>query len=155
MSEIVRVAMSIDEQKKAFAIALLSDPKDPFKCAQQIFGPDVGMALRVYGSWPLDPDVIQYQELYLEEFGDDAALPTKTKLARDVYDIAEEAFDPETRLKALKLYGDVRGFIEKPGMGAVTNIQQNTKVIIMTDHGTDKEWEAKLLTQQAKLTDNR
>ena len=79
----------------------------------------------------------------------------KAQLARDVYQLAkhEKWIDAKDRIAAYKLYADLRGFIEKPG----TTVNNNTlvdrrSVMVVTDHGTDEEWEAKLRAQQAALT---
>jgi hypothetical protein len=145
--------MTENDQKKAFAIALLSDPKDPFACAQSVFGDNVGRALEIQNIWPKDLKVKEYQAEYIKANGAEVGLPTKENYAQDVYNLAKDkGIDDEVRLKFYKLYGDIRGFIEKPGMTVNTNTNiDNRKVIVVKDHGTDEEWETKLRAQQKKL----
>jgi len=143
-----------DEEKKLFAIELLKNPSESFKCAIRVFGADTGKALKVHNMWPIDVTVLQYQAEYIKEHGHDKTLPTKEVFARTVYDIAnEKGNDLEVRLKYFKLYGDIRGYIEKPGaINNITNNSQiNNKVMIVKDHGSDDNWAKNLATQQKKL----
>lgn len=143
------------DQKEAYARALLRQPDDAYKAALAVFPGDIPKALHVSKTWPQDEDVQAFAQAALDEDGEDEFLPSKAQLARDVYDLAkhEKWVDPKDRIAAYKLYADLRGFIEKPG----TTVNNNTlvdrrSVMVVTDHGTDEEWEAKLRAQQAALT---
>lgn len=139
------------EQKRKFAIALLKNPNNTFACAKEVFGDDSGAALQVHTVWPRDGTVLDFQQEYVETHGGLSVLPEKDKFARDVYDLAQGEKDPDIRLRAFKLYGDIMGYIEKPG--TQVNIQNNTtnKVMKIIDHGNVDEWAAKLDVQQSRL----
>jgi hypothetical protein len=142
-----------ETQKKAFAIALLHNPDDPFKAATAVFGNDMGSALEVYGVWTTDPIVKQFQKDYIDAHGASSVLPSREDYAREVWTIGkDERVAVEDRLKAMRLYGDIRGFIEKPGtvINANTNVQHN-KVMVLQSKGTDEDWERKAIAQQQKL----
>lgn len=143
------------ERKKRFAIELLKDPNDPFKAALRVFGQDTGMALRASSTWPTDVDVIKFTEEAVGELGDLHFLPSKADLAREAWTLATSANVPvDDRLKAMRLYGDVRGFIEKQGTIINNNVLTNNKVMLVKDHGSTDNWEERLIEQQAKLIDD-
>jgi hypothetical protein len=139
-------------QKRLFAYELLCNPDDAFKAALAVFGDDTGKALQLSTQWKNDQEVARYVQEYKEELGDEHFLPSKADSAMIAYKIANDAKVPaEDRLKALRLYADIRGFIEKQGTTVNNNILTSNKVMVVKDHGTDDEWEDKIAAQQAKL----
>ena len=141
-----------EELKKRFALALLNNPSEPFKVAQGIFGEDTGRALMASTKWPSDPLVIAFQAKAKEDLGDMHFLPTKADLARAAWDVAvNERLPVDDRLKAMRLYGDVRGFIEKQGAIINNNVLTNNKVMVVKSYDSSGEWETKLAEQQQKL----
>lgn len=143
------------EQKKRFAVELLKDPNDPFKAALQVFGQDTGMALRASSTWPKDTVVLDYMQEAIGELGDLHFLPSKADLAREAWTLATSPTVPvDDRLKAMRLYGDVRGFIEKQGTVINNNVLTNNKVMLVKDHGSTDNWEERLIEQQAKLVED-
>ncbi len=138
--------------KEKFAEELLRNPGDPFKAGLAVFGMNTGRAMQAAQQWATDPYVMEYKDKLLEERGVRSFLPTKEDLAREIIDFARAIGCPEDKIKAFRLYGEVMGFIEKPAVNVNnnTNIQQNS-VMVIKDHGTDDEWEAKLATQQRAL----
>lgn len=147
---------SILEKKKKFAIALLHSPSQSFECAKEVFGDDIGSCLKFHNAWKKDLEVRQFQADYIKEFGAETTLPSKETMAREVYEVAHDSNqDPETRLKFYKLYGDVQGYIQKPGTTINNNTQLvSNKVMVIKDKGTDEEWEEQLRLQQVKLIDD-
>lgn len=148
------VAPTETELKKRFAVELLRQPDKPFKVAMAIFGDDTGRALYVSTKWPSDPEVKAFQIAAVEDVGDMAFLPTKADLAREAWNIATSDKVPvDDRLKAMRLYGDVRGFIEKGNaiINNNTNVMTNNKVMLVKTYNTTQEWEHTLAAQQAKL----
>lgn len=142
-------------RKKMFAYELLVRPDDAFKAALVVFGDDTAKALQVSSSWPNDLEVKQYIEEFKEELGEEHFLPSKADSAMIAYNIANDQKVPaEDRLKALRLYADIRGFIEKQGTTVNNNILTSNKVMVVKDHGTDDEWEDKIAQQQAKLIES-
>jgi hypothetical protein len=104
----------INEEKRAFVRAWLKI-SDPFKAAVAVFGPlQASKCLKVADEWPKDSLVLALKEELLEENGEEAFLPSKAELARRVIDTADGFIQVENKLKALRLYAEVMGFIAKP-----------------------------------------
>lgn len=148
--------MSDEALKQAYAEAYLKTPDDPYAAAVAVFAGDTARALIVSREWPHDADVIAHMDTLKETLGDDAFLPDKATTARAIYALAESTrVDPKDRLAAYKLYAELRDFIPKPGTTVNNNtLVDNRKVMVVTDHGTDAEWEAKARAQQAKLIED-
>lgn len=141
-------------KKEQFAELSLREP-DAFKVALVIYPNDTGRALRIANEWPNDPQVKEIRQSFVdaEEDGETAFLPSKADASRLAWNIARDADKmTEDRLKALKLYAEIRGFIEKPQV-TVNNTQNNVsmRVLVVKDHGSNDEWENKLRSQQKKL----
>jgi len=122
------------EEKLAFAKILLRMPKEPLKAALAIFA-DPGLALKRSIEWAKDPVVIAEQGRLLQQIGPVESLPDKSDFARAVWELSQNGVtDDDIKIKALRLYGEIRGFIEKPvpieggkdGGGLVVNITQFT-----------------------------
>lgn len=141
-------------RKEQFAALSLREP-DAFKVALVIYPNDTGRALRVANEWPNDPQVKTIRESLIdaEEDGETAFLPSKADACRLAWNIARDADKfTEDRLKALRLYGEMRGFIEKPAAVQVNN-QTNVamRVLVVKDHGSNDDWEKQLRSQQKRL----
>lgn len=142
------------EDKRKFALELLKRPDAPFEAACLVFGDDTGKALEASTRWPHDPEVMAHMALAVEEVGEMQFLPTKADLARRAWYIANNEKVPvEDQLKALRLYGDIRGFIERQGGVVVNNNNSliSNKVMLVTDHGSTDQWEGSLIEQQTRL----
>jgi hypothetical protein len=152
-----------DEQeskdKVAFAAALLKYPNEPFRAALEIYPQDGqrGLALRVATEWPFDSEVLLAQKTILETKDELDFLPSKADAARAIWALANPSKDGgvwiavEERIKAMKLYCEVRGFIDKSTGPAVVVNNNDNKVMIVKDMGTIDEWETKALLQQKQL----
>lgn len=138
--------------KQEFAANLLRYRDDPAKAAFATT-PDAGLALQIARDWPQDGFVQAQMDKLLSSTDATTFLPTKESQARDIYAIAVDVHNPiEDRLKAHRLYAEVRGFIEKPSQGG-GNVNILTQgVMIVSDKGTDQEWEAKAKAHQRTLT---
>lgn len=150
-------AIQVDEteQKRQFAAALLKTPNDAFKAAITVFGDDTSTALSIYLRWSQDPEVIGYMRELEEEMGELHFLPTKAQLARMAYEIGQDSkLHVEDRLKALRLYADVRGFIEKQAPVINNNLITNNKVMLVKDHGSNEAWEQAAMSQQHRLIEH-
>lgn len=154
-------AIETDEEilakKEQFAELMLRED-EPFKVALLLYPDDTGRALQVAHEWPRDPQVIELQKSLKDAEGEITFLPTKADLARAIWqlaardDIAPE--DRDSKIKALRTYGDVRGFVERPAVAVQQNIQNNTlqtNVMVVRVHGDDAEWSNKLRNQQKRL----
>jgi hypothetical protein len=87
--------------------------------------------LRARDDWPFDVVVIQeIARLKSEAEKKVNELPSLEEQARAVYNLANDGTKGvDDRLKAHKLYAELRGFIKKPGEGVqVVNYQDNRKV---------------------------
>ena len=102
-------------------------------------------------NWVNDPIVLKTQKYLLEEHGEDHFLPTKQDAARAILDKAEQCHHPDDYAKVMRLYCDVRGFVEKAGITIQNNTQINRPVMLMPPLQSDEEWEKGLVAQQRKL----
>lgn len=87
----------------------------------------------------------------------EAGLPSKAQQARDIYNLASGAKSDDDKLKAHKLYAELMGYVQKPGITA--NVQvNNTRVFVMPKEPETPEeiavWEMETAAQQAKLVSN-
>lgn len=148
-------AESLEEtlaKKEKFAELSLRE-SNPFKVALVIYPDDTSKALRVANSWPDDPDVKAFKESLVEGENELRFLPSEADDIREIHQLANLAFT-QNRLDAaqfFKMYLEMRGRI---GKGQVVAQQNNTivhNVMIVKDHGTDEQWQAKAMSQQAKL----
>ena len=136
--------------KRLLARALAKNPGDPFPVLLEL-GMTTGDALWMLANYKTDPEVIDERERILTERPELQleSLPTKVDAAALAWDMAFRG-PLEDRLKALRLYADIRGYIEKP---AATNVNTTVvnRVMKYKDHGNDEDWEAKARKQQAEL----
>lgn len=139
------------EYKGYFAEFLIESPDDPFTAALKVFPQNTQRALRIAQEWPRDPYVLSEVKRLKAEGGDMDGLPTKADLAREIWNTAKGNVEPDEKVKLLKLYGEVRGFIDKPQANTTVNVEAAPKVMIVKDAGTDADWEARLRRQQRKL----
>lgn len=146
----------VADQKKKFALELLKNPHDPYACAVVVFGDDTASAIAFSYRWQKDYEVLRYQEEYREEHGSINFLPDKSVTAQAIWDIATNAItQTDDKLKALRLYAEVRNFIEKPNTNnnIAVNLSQN-RVMIVKDHGSDEDWEEQCQAQQMRLVED-
>lgn len=153
MIAIAKQSFDTDENKALFAEALLRTPNSAFKAAKTVFIKHSDNAYALYASiyWPTDDFVVAKQKEFLKEGGEAKYLPTKSQVSRQIHNVSEKVNDADLELKALRLFCDVRGFIEKPG--TVIN-NQISSVMLVKDHGTDEDWEEKIVLQQQKLIES-
>lgn len=143
--------MNVDPTLKAAYAALLIEHPMPFEAAIQLYPNDTGKALFVAQNWQFDPEVLAEIDR-LRASGVTKPLADKEEFADMVYQIAlNDRARLIDRLAAARLYAEVRGFIEKPGVNVKVDNHVVPTVMVMTDHGTDAEWEAKTKLQQQRL----
>lgn len=157
------VTITEDELKTEFARALLQTPNDAFKAARCVFGEDTGMALRVASTWVIDPFVIAERARLADELPAREALglPTKEAYARKLYDWIEDSENKlyipfEDKLKLVRLFGEVMGYIERPAQTTINNNNSvnHNRVMIVKDAGNNEDWERKLREHQQKLIED-
>lgn len=139
------------EKKLEFAADWLRS-NDPWKSASKLFPADPAAVMRCVQHWVNDEVVLGEKKRILEEFGEAATLPTKAETARAIWDRAHnERTNNTDYVRLMQLYADIMAMIAKPAAVQVNNVQEAPKVMIVRDHGTDSDWEAKLQAQQDKL----
>lgn len=139
-------------EKQLFAVAMLKPGADPYAVALEVFGGDIPKALIASRQWPSDPEVLEYREIALEDNGAEAYLPSKAEVVTEIWTKAKATLNADTAFKGFKLVADIMGYVDKPGTTVNNNtLVDNRKVMVVKDHGTDDEWEAKLQQQQADL----
>lgn len=144
--------MSDLELKQRFAAEWLASPNDPFKAACNVYGADTGKALYAATHWINDPDVLAEKQRLIDEDGEDAFLPNKAELCRKVWDMAQGEIEARDKLAALRLYGELRNYIEKPNSAVTVNTNVTTnKVMVVREKATVDEWERGLIEQQRRL----
>lgn len=144
-----RPTIKDEEAKKAkFAALLLKTPSEPFVAAMAVEPDNNGIALWIASHWIADDEVMAHQAK-LRSMGEDLSdLPSKADLARTVWQLTQQGLF-EDRIKAAKLYAEVRGFIDKTPPVAV-NVNNN-RVMVIRDKGSNEEWENGVAKQQADL----
>jgi hypothetical protein len=152
--------MSFDlfETMKRYAYEHLKTPSDSLGAARRAFGGDAHRcedevtANQVARLWPTNQYVLQFEKELLDEYGEEHFLPTKADVAKQLYAIGIDAeIAVEDRVKALREYANIRGFIEKPASVNVNTGSVNNRVMVVKDHGSNDDWEAKAAKQQTKL----
>lgn len=153
--------MSLDEVslnvlKREFAYALLKNPSSCLAAAQEVFPFDASTALKVSDIWPNDPMVVRYMYEIRQQEGEEVFLPSKTDFLTKIWDRINQPnpiTDNDEFVKLATLYAKARGFIEEKTNQNSTNINigESAKVMIVTNAGTDDEWEAKAIANQQKL----
>lgn len=147
--------MSLNNLKREFAYALLKNPSSCLDAALAVFPFDTSTALKVSDIWPNDPMVVRYQHEILQQEGEEQFLPSKTEFLTKIWDRINQPnpiTDNDEFVKLATLYGKARGFIEEKGTQATSiNIGESAKVMIVTNAGTDDEWQAKAIANQQKL----
>lgn len=141
--------------KLAFAKLFLK-MNDPFKAALQLFPEDTSKAVKMAMEWPKDALVVAEMSTLQDEDETDGLefLPSKAEYARQVWESANEENVPhEERTKRLKLYGEIRGFIEKAGAKVEVNDNRQNNIMVIKDCGNNDEWEVALAKQQEALID--
>lgn len=149
--------MSDDDAKAAFAAFLFANPLDKFGAARRVFANDdeIGKAAEIAAKWPNDEFVIAELARLRELNDSEAALPSKADLARMAWDMgSNKAAEYEDRIKALKLYADIRGFIEKPD-NTPKDIGALPSVMVVREYASEADWEAKMQQQQDDLTNGK
>ena len=138
--------------KEQYALALLDQPdRDPYKAALVVFPGDIARALIVAREWPASLEVQSYISNMTPEEIEATGVPTLNDLAREVWRRVQSCLDHETAFKGVK---ELRELLYPKEKGTTVNnntLVDNRRVMVVTDHGTDAEWETKMQAQQEKL----
>lgn len=140
-----------DDLKKRYAEVLATMPADPFAAALQLFPGETAKALQTASELARDPEVLRQMDAIAQDKGEEALLPSKADLCREVWERMKKAEEERDFANLARLYGDIRGFIQRPNeANQMVNVIEQ-KVMIVKDHGTNDEWEDKLKKQQHNL----
>ncbi len=109
-----------DALKKQFGIEWGKCGK-PFEAACKIFEKDTSAALWIASNWLADPVVVAAKDVYLKAVDAEMSLLDKDSFAAMLMQIANEKhpekqvyfLEAKERINALKLYAEVRGFLNK------------------------------------------
>lgn len=139
--------------KLKFADAILRNPNNPWQAAQKVFPGIINheRCNEAAHHWAGDPVVLHFKERLVDEYGPREFLPTREEAAREIYERAQKAPKMDDFNKGMKLYCDVMGFIEKPGVNVTNNnsiVQNVLRVPYVQDEG---EWEKIAVDQQENL----
>ena len=151
--------MTPTEQKKQFAVEMLKFPGEGLRAATAVFGElhPIQSRMQIADLWTHDAEVLSIMDDLLKEHGEDAFLPTKNDTARAIFKRANGPnVDTENYGKLMRLFCEVRGFIDKPKSGndaGVTNVG-NMNVLVVQDKGSDEDWGRTLREQQQRLIGN-
>ena len=152
MAVIATIPVVVDDAAKLRFAAELVRTKNPATAAMSIIVGNPGLALKYSYELQVDPIVVAEIERLKDEFGEEAFLPSKAQLAREIYDRANrDGVDHEEYVKLIQLHCSMRGLIEKPGTNVDVNVQVQN-VMVVKDLGTDEQWAAKAARQQRELT---
>lgn len=141
-------SIMVDNDLKPQYAAFLAQNPVPFEAALMLIPDNHGMAAWVAVNWANDPEVLAERDRVRKEIGE-SLLPGKTELCEHVWGMVTKGMF-EDRLKAAKLYAELRGYIEKAAP-AVVNNTFSPKVIQVTNHGTNDQWEDAAEKQQREL----
>jgi hypothetical protein len=136
------------EKRPQFAALLLDNPANPFQAACGVFPDDTRAALWIATHWLADPVVLAEKEKLRNKGADLAVLPTKADQLRSLWELTQSGAY-EDRIKAHKLYAEIKGHIDKTPAVAV-NVNNN-RVMVIRDQGSDAQWESKVARQQEDL----
>lgn len=139
--------------KQAFGQALLRHPFNPYAAAREIEPTESnGRAQWIVNNWSNDPVVVAAMGERVADLGAKAGLPTKDEFALALWQT--DVKDPETKLRYLRTFAEVMGYIEK---GGGININNNNQVINQPKiqrvpvFSSEKDWEARAKEIQGKL----
>ena len=124
-----------------------------FVAAIRIFPNDAGTAAAVATAWLNDPYVVAYRVNAKENAAAKLKPAPKDAPIKRIEDRLPRMTD-DNYLRGERLLAEMSGHIEKAAPPSI-NIDNSQKVIervlVVKDHGTEDQWEARMMQQQAKL----
>lgn len=147
------------EEMQEFA-RLLFKGKTPFEAANLMHPNNINRACFIAIEWPKDARFNAIKDTLKGDTGD-SHLMDRTGLLEVVSDrLQGTRYDngqvipltPDEFVKVAKLFAEIRGYIEKPGVSINNNVVM-PRVMAVPSQGNDAEWEAALANQQQQLLD--
>lgn len=137
--------------KQQFA-AFLSQGFTPYIAALKIWPHNNGYVSYASINWPSDPEVVAHVQAVRDV--NKPKPPTKEDQAMAILERSKDMEDDEY-IKAQRLAAEMLGNLPKGDQGvAIHNNVINNRVMVVKDHGSDDDWEAKARAQQAKLIEH-
>lgn len=146
---------AIPKLKQAFAKAMAKHDEDTdavlndtdFSVAMQ---GNIGCKLWAINNWSYDLEI----KKLIEHYKTDAVaeiLPSKAQIAQKLLAIADKAYNIRDKIFALQEYSKIMGFDKEE---TATQTGSNQSVILVTDNGSNLNWEEKLRKNQYELQAN-
>jgi len=154
---------NIPELKAQFAEAILraKEPEaEAFQIAWDLTSGDNNFANEISRDWLNDPEVRRIQQQLVEANGLESFLPSKYDVLKKLFKIADSTPSADDKIKALRTYSEIAGFIEKNPKVVNNNTNGNTtqvranKVMLIPVSTSDDDWFEKVKQQQANLRKN-
>jgi hypothetical protein len=126
-------------------------------CRIILQGEDHDIVAVAASTWPNLPEVLaEWDRLDDNASKDEVSdgLPSKAKLGRDVYNLAlDTSVDPDDRIKAFRLFGELQGHIGRAGSVINNNIDARSIILVPRRSAKvdDPEREEKVIQAQARL----
>lgn len=147
------VTFALEPQFKETFATFLNSGFSPFPAALRIWPKDPGLAAQVAATWVNDPYVVAFREK-LNEDAETAKKPASKEAQVKRIEERIGSFPAAEYLKGERLIAEMLGHIEKAAPPSVTvnaNQQVVERVLVYKDHGSNDDWQAKLMLQQSKL----
>jgi hypothetical protein len=143
--------LTLEQRKRLFAEQYMATPQEIYKAGTAAWPDKPSEGLRVALEWVNDPEVIKYCN-ELRTAGISPNVPPKEQVVKELLDIGRDVrAEAADRIKAFELASKIMGYI----VPAQTNIKHTTvtdnRVMVVRDHGSPDEWEAKAQLQQKRL----
>jgi hypothetical protein len=137
------------DQKKAFAKALIEHPDEHLKAGFLAFKNNAQLAMKASIQWVSDEIVCTEMKRLMGLTEPESNLPTKEEHCEKLYKIFDSDLPLKDRLVASDQIMKIQGFVN-PDKG---NTTVNNKILIMSNSGTDEDWEKKIAKQQQDLVE--
>lgn len=152
-----------DTLKREFALLWAKYPNNTAaEIGQQLFANRVEpmRGLQAGAVWSRELAVIAMRDDFILNGGDAEAsdLPSKEQIGREIIAVARAARDPKDRLAAYRLYGEINGHIEKPGVTVNNNDNRIVNVLKVpvrdATPADDADFDRRFKLQQTALVEN-
>jgi len=142
--------------KKRFAAEWLKTPDTPLKAALTVLADgDVQRALWCVERWIRDPEVkAEYKRIGDDDDAARDVLPTKTEFLVSLWNAAHNAERPvltDDKVKLMRLYAEVRGYLPKGGVVPTGPTQRVAPVMTVPMAADTNSWEKMAVAQQQEL----
>lgn len=143
--------LTLEQRKRLFAEQYMATPQEIYKAGTAAWPDKPSEGLRVALEWVNDPEVIKYCN-ELRTAGISPNVPPKEQVVKELLDIGRDVrAEAADRIKAFELASKLMGYIVPAQTNVKNTIVTDNRVMVVRDHGSPDEWEAKAQIQQKKL----